>query len=62
VAIGDREAIFRCTPDASHMNPIGMIHGGLLCTLLDTAAGCAVYTRPPAGARHASIEIKVSYL
>jgi uncharacterized protein (TIGR00369 family) len=58
VAVGDGEALFRCTPDASTYNPIGMVHGGLLCTLL----GCAVHTRPPAGARYASIEIKVSYL
>ncbi len=46
VAVGDREALFRCTPDASTYNPIGMVHGGLLCTLLDSAAGCAVHTRP----------------
>ena len=62
MAVGDGEALFRCTPDASTYNPIGMVHGGLLCTLLDSAAGCAVHTRPPAGARYASIEIKVSYL
>ncbi|MGH2840940.1 MAG: PaaI family thioesterase [Solirubrobacteraceae bacterium] len=62
VAVGDGEALFRCTPDAPTYNPIGMVHGGLLCTLLDSAAGCAVHTRPPAGARYAPIEIKVSYL
>jgi hypothetical protein len=32
VAFGDGEALFRCTPDASTYNPIGMVHGGLLCT------------------------------
>ena len=62
MAVGDGEALLRCMPDASTYNPIGMVHGGLLCTLLDSAAGCAVHTRPPAGARYASIEIKVSYL
>jgi uncharacterized protein (TIGR00369 family) len=62
VAVGDGEALFRCTPDVSTYNPIGVVHGGLLCTLLDSAAGCAVHTRLPAGARYASIEIKVSYL
>jgi uncharacterized protein (TIGR00369 family) len=39
-----------------------MVHGGLLCTLLDSAAGCAVHTLLPAGAGYASIEIKVSFL
>ena len=49
-------------PDESAYNPIGMVHGGLLCTLLHSAAGCAVHTRLPAGAGYATIEIKVSFL
>ena len=62
VSVGDGEALFRCTPDESTYNPIGMVHGGLLCTLLDSAAGCAVHTRLPAGAGYGTIEIKVSFL
>ena len=62
VSVGDGEAVFRCTPDESTYNPIGMVHGGLLCTLLDSAAGCAVHTRLPAGAGYGTIEIKVSFL
>ena len=62
LSVGDGEAAFRCTPDESTYNPLGMAHGGLLCTLLDTAAGCAVHTLLPAGAGFASIEIKVSFL
>jgi uncharacterized protein (TIGR00369 family) len=62
VSVGEGEAVFRCTPDESTYNPLGIVHGGLLCTLLDTAAGCAVHTLLPAGAGYASIEIKVSFL
>jgi uncharacterized protein (TIGR00369 family) len=62
VSVGDGEAIFRCVPDESIYNPIGMVHGGLLCTLLDSAAGCAVHTRLPARTGYGSIEIKVSFL
>ena len=40
LAAGDGEAVFACTPDESTYNPMGIVHGGLLCTLLDTAAGC----------------------
>ncbi len=57
----DGEAVFRCAPDESTYNAIGMVHGGLLCTLLDSAAGCAVHTRLPAGAGYGTIEIKVSF-
>lgn len=53
---------FTCTPDESHMNPIGVVHGGLVCTLLDSALGCATHTTLPAGTGYTSIEIKVSYL
>ena len=62
VSVGEGEARFRITPDESTYNPIGMVHGGLLCTLLDSAAGCAVHTLLPAGVGYSSIEIKVSFL
>lgn len=62
ISVGDGEALFRCTPDESAYNPIGMVHGGLLCTLLDFAVGAAVSSVLPAGAGGSSIEIKVSFL
>ena len=62
VSVGEGEAVFRCTPDESTYNPLGIVHGGLLCTLLDTAAGCAVHSLLPAGAGFTTIELKVSFL
>jgi uncharacterized protein (TIGR00369 family) len=53
---------FGCTLDESVYNPIGVVHGGLVCTLLDTVAGCAVHTTLPQGTAYTSIEIKVNYL
>jgi acyl-coenzyme A thioesterase PaaI-like protein len=44
VSVNEGEVVFRCRPDESTYNPLGMVHGGLLCTMLDTAAGCAVQT------------------
>lgn len=61
-SVGHGEVVFRSTPDESVYNPIGMVHGGWLCTLLDTAAGCAVHTLLPAGVSYSTIEIKVSFL
>ena len=55
-------AVFTCTPDESVYNPIGAVHGGLVCTLLDSAAGCALHTTLPQGKGYTSVEIKVSYL
>jgi uncharacterized protein (TIGR00369 family) len=53
---------FSCLPDESAYNPIGMVHGGLVCTLLDTVIGCAVHSTLPAGVAYTSIELKVNYL
>lgn len=60
VAVGS--VVFTCAPDRSTYNPIGTVHGGLACTMLDSAAACAVHTTLPAGTGYASAEIKVNYL
>jgi uncharacterized protein (TIGR00369 family) len=62
VSVQTGEVVFRCTPDESAYNPIGLVHGGLVCTLLDSVLGCAVQTTLPAGTGYTSLEIKVSYL
>ena len=62
MSVGDGEAVFTCTPDESVYNPIGLVHGGLVCTLLDSAIGCAVQTQLAAGTGYTSLELKVSYL
>ncbi len=54
--------VFTCRPDQSAYNPIGAVHGGLVCTLLDSVAGCALHSTLPAGKGYTSVEIKVSYL
>ncbi|MBS1695876.1 MAG: PaaI family thioesterase [Actinobacteria bacterium] len=55
-------AVFTCVPDESAYNPIGAVHGGLVCTLLDSVVGCALHTTLPLGRGYTSIEIKVNYL
>jgi uncharacterized protein (TIGR00369 family) len=54
--------VFTCRPDESTYNPIGMVHGGLVCTLLDSVVGCALQSTLPQGKGYTSIEIKVNYL
>ncbi|TVT17469.1 PaaI family thioesterase [Amycolatopsis acidiphila] len=62
VSVTDGEVVFAATPDESLYNPIGMIHGGVAATMLDSAVGCAVHTKLPAGVGYSSVELKVSYL
>jgi uncharacterized protein (TIGR00369 family) len=56
------KVVFTCSPDGSVYNPNGAVHGGLVCTLLDSVAGLAVHSTLPAGKGYTSIEIKVNYL
>jgi uncharacterized protein (TIGR00369 family) len=53
---------FTAAPDESHYNPIGTVHGGLVCTLLDSVLGCAVQSTLPKGQGYTSLDITVSYL
>jgi uncharacterized protein (TIGR00369 family) len=62
VDVESGRAVFTCLADESAYNPIGTVHGGLICTLLDSVTGCAVHTTLPQGKGYTSIEIKVNYL
>jgi uncharacterized protein (TIGR00369 family) len=53
---------FTCTPDESAYNPLGVVHGGLVCTLLDSVTACALHTTLGPGQGITSIEIKVSFM
>lgn len=55
-------AVFALTPAEYHYNPIGVVHGGVAATLLDSAMGCAVNASLPAGTTYTTLEIKVNYL
>ena len=54
--------VFECDPDESTYNPLGVVHGGLVGTLVDTVCGCAVHSALPAGASYTSVDLHVSYL
>jgi uncharacterized protein (TIGR00369 family) len=53
---------FRMTPSEFHLNPFGVVHGGVLAALIDTAMGCAVHTLLPVGAGYLTSELNVRYL
>ncbi|MGW5719238.1 PaaI family thioesterase [Amycolatopsis sp. NPDC003865] len=60
--IGHGEVVAVAEPDESLYNPIGMVHGGVAATMLDSVVGCAVHTTLPVGVGYSSVELKVSYL
>lgn len=61
-AVGDGEVTIACDADEAFYNPMGIVHGGLLCTLLDTAMGLSLQTLLDPGTGVTTIEIKVNFL
>ena len=49
-------------PAVRHYNPLGTVHGGVISTLLDTAAGCAVHSTLAAGELYTSLDLTVKFL
>jgi uncharacterized protein (TIGR00369 family) len=49
-------------PQEFHYNPLGTVHGGVLSTLLDTAAACSVHSTLPAGIAYTSLDLNVKFL
>jgi uncharacterized protein (TIGR00369 family) len=62
VSVEHGDVVLSATPDESLYNPIGMVHGGVAATLLDSAGGSAVHSTLPAGVGYSSIELKVNFL
>src|SRR5712664_2289177 len=60
--LSEGHAVFLVEPAEYHYNPIGVVHGGLAATLLDSAMGCAIHSTLPAGASYTTLEIKVNFL
>lgn len=62
VELSEGVAIFAVQPAEYHYNPIGVVHGGLALTLLDSALGCAVHTTLEAGTAYTSLEVKANFV
>lgn len=54
---GGAEGEVRLT--AGHLNPLGIVHGGVYCTLLDQVAGAAACTR---GSRGLTVNCETRFL
>lgn len=45
-----------------HYNPLGVVHGGVISTLLDTAAGCSVHSTLAVGEMYTTLDLTVKFL
>ena len=55
-------SVLDLSTDRCHLQAFGIVHGGVLATLIDTATFWAVYMRIPEGAGLVNIDLKLNYL
>ena len=60
VEVEPGHVVFEVLPAEQHYNPIGVVHGGLAMTLLDSAMSCSVQTQVPAGSGYTTVETKTN--
>jgi uncharacterized protein (TIGR00369 family) len=52
--------VIAATPNDSHLNPAGTVHGGLSATLLDSCMGLAIWSTLDKGVGQTTLEFKIT--
>jgi uncharacterized protein (TIGR00369 family) len=60
VSVEPGQVVFGLDVGEHLYNPIGSVHGGVFCTLLDSAMGCAVHSSLDRGQAYTTLELKVN--
>jgi uncharacterized protein (TIGR00369 family) len=56
------EVTFPFEPQEYHYNTLGMVHGGVITAILDSAMGCTLHSTLPAGVGYVTLELKVNFI
>jgi uncharacterized protein (TIGR00369 family) len=62
MAVSEGQVTLQLDPQEFHYNPLGTMHGGVISTLLDTAAACSVHSTLPVGIGYTSLDLSVKFL
>jgi uncharacterized protein (TIGR00369 family) len=62
LAFGDGKCTMRLDAGPQHANPMGTLHGGILCDLADGAMGMAFFTTCAEGESFTTLELKINFL
>lgn len=60
--IRDGFTAFELITGPQHNNPLEIVHGGVVSTLLDSAMGCAVHSTLPVKTSYVTLELKVNFI
>jgi acyl-CoA thioesterase len=61
-AVAKGSATFEVTVDDSHLRTMGIAHGGLVATILDSALGCACWTLAPADHHVVTVQLNINFI
>ena len=61
-AIEPGRAVFEMDAGPQHASPLGTLHGGVICDLVDGAMGCAHASQLEEGETFTTLELKINYL
>ena len=62
VAVDPGQATFRMDAGPQHRNPMGTLHGGVLCDIADAAMGIAYASTLGEGESFTTLELKINFL
>jgi uncharacterized protein (TIGR00369 family) len=62
VSIGSGEAVVELEASERHANPMGSLHGGILCDISDAAMGMAYASTLKEGETFTTLELKINFL
>jgi uncharacterized protein (TIGR00369 family) len=62
VSISVDQAVVKLKTEQCHLQPFGIVHGGVLATLVDTATFWSVFLRLPEDSGLVNIDLKLNYL
>jgi uncharacterized protein (TIGR00369 family) len=61
-SVGDGEAVIEFEASARHANPMGTLHGGVLCDIADAVMGMAYASTLAEGETFTTLELKINFL
>jgi uncharacterized protein (TIGR00369 family) len=62
IARDNGRAVVLFNPTSRHVNPMGTLHGGILCDIADAAMNAAYATTLQDGETFTTLEMKINYL
>ena len=62
LSFGDGKCTMKLEAGEQHSNPMGTIHGGVLCDVADAAMGMAFFSTCAEGESFTTLELKINFL